>query len=73
MTETPICLHCGKPVLPGEPRWAGDPQERPWHYGCAEAASLTWKPAGHLLFGGSRPDAEKGAEKAVDQETKAAG
>lgn len=36
-----ICCHCGKPVRPGEPHWAGDLENRPWHYGCAEKAGLT--------------------------------
>jgi hypothetical protein len=38
-----ICCHCGRPVTAGQARWAGDPQERPWHYGCAEEAGVASK------------------------------
>ncbi|WP_448206429.1 hypothetical protein [Azospirillum sp. sgz302134] len=37
----PICCHCTRPLRTGEPHWAGDAQNRPWHYGCAEKAGLT--------------------------------
>ncbi len=37
----PVCCHCGHPILPGRPHWAGDPQNRPWHYDCAETMRLT--------------------------------
>lgn len=37
----PVCCHCGKPLRPGEPHWAGDPAGRPWHYACAERAGVT--------------------------------
>lgn len=40
-SQHPVCCHCGQPVLPGHPRWAGDPDLRPWHYACAEASGLT--------------------------------
>jgi hypothetical protein len=36
--EIPTCLGCGKPVVPGEGRWAGDPRGE-WHYSCAEQAN----------------------------------
>ncbi|WP_207461509.1 hypothetical protein [Azospirillum sp. SYSU D00513] len=39
----PVCCHCGKPIAPGQPRWAGDPEERPWHYACAEEAGRSTK------------------------------
>ena len=35
--KDPICLGCGKPVVPGQGRWAGDPNGE-WHYACAERA-----------------------------------
>lgn len=38
----PHCFHCGQPLRAGEPHWAGDRQGRPWHYGCAEKAGLTY-------------------------------
>ncbi|WP_431859457.1 hypothetical protein [Azospirillum sp.] len=34
------CCHCGEPVLRGQAHWAGDPQDRTWHYHCAESADL---------------------------------
>lgn len=37
----PTCCHCGQPLRAGEPHWAGDAENRPWHYGCAEKAGLT--------------------------------
>ena len=39
--DRPTCSHCGKPMRAGEPHWAGDAENRPWHYGCAEKAGLT--------------------------------
>ena len=36
----PRCCHCGTPIGEGEPRWAGDPQDRAWHYRCAEEQGL---------------------------------
>ncbi len=39
--DRPTCSHCGQPMRPGEPHWAGDTENRPWHYGCAEKAGLT--------------------------------
>ena len=38
----PLCCACGRPLRTGEPHWAGDRQGRPWHYGCAERAGLTY-------------------------------
>ena len=38
--ERAQCCHCGEPVLRGQAHWAGDPQDRTWHYTCAEAAEL---------------------------------
>ncbi|HEY0836677.1 MAG TPA: hypothetical protein VGE72_22390 [Azospirillum sp.] len=35
-----VCCHCGQPVVAGQPRWAGDPDDRAWHYDCAEKADL---------------------------------
>lgn len=48
-----VCCHCGGPIPPGQPHWAGDPEDRPWHYDCAESMRLTqplrwplrWSPA----------------------------
>ena len=37
----PTCCHCGLPLRAGEPHWAGDAENRPWHYSCAERARLT--------------------------------
>ncbi|WP_211100203.1 hypothetical protein [Azospirillum halopraeferens] len=37
----PICCHCGQPIEPARPHWAGDPEGRPWHYHCAESMRLT--------------------------------
>lgn len=36
----PLCCACGEPILAGQPRWAGDPELKPWHYACAEANGL---------------------------------
>ena len=41
-TNRPLCCACGHPLRTGEPHWAGDRQGRPWHYGCAERAGLTY-------------------------------
>lgn len=38
----PHCCSCGRPLRTGEPHWAGDREGRPWHYGCAERAGLTY-------------------------------
>ena len=38
----PHCCYCSRPLRTGEPHWAGDRQGRPWHYGCAEKAGLTY-------------------------------
>lgn len=35
--EIPVCMGCGKAVVPGQGRWAGDPRGE-WHYSCAEQA-----------------------------------
>ncbi|WP_377810310.1 hypothetical protein ABNQ38_31875 [Azospirillum sp. A29] len=40
-SSPPHCTNCNKPVLLGQPRWAGDPNDRLWHYACAEAAGFT--------------------------------
>jgi len=37
----PRCRHCGDLILPGQARWAGDPDGHPWHYACAEKAQKT--------------------------------
>lgn len=37
----PRCQHCGDLILPGQARWAGDPQGLAWHYACAEKANKT--------------------------------
>ncbi|WP_448190637.1 hypothetical protein [Azospirillum sp. sgz301742] len=37
----PHCRHCGDLILPGQPRWAGDPDGHAWHYACAEKANRT--------------------------------
>ncbi len=39
--QTSHCCACGKPIRIGEPRWAGDADNRAWHYGCAERAGFT--------------------------------
>lgn len=39
-TPRAVCCHCGQPVVAGQPRWAGDPQDRAWHYACAEQMDL---------------------------------
>ncbi len=41
-TRRPQCCACGQPLRTGEPHWAGDRQGKPWHYGCAEKAGLTY-------------------------------
>ena len=41
IADRPTCSHCGQPMRAGEPHWAGDVENRPWHYGCAEKAGLT--------------------------------
>lgn len=42
VAERPRCCSCGQAMRLGEPQWAGDKQGRPWHYGCAEKAGLTF-------------------------------
>ena len=37
----PRCRHCGDIILPGQARWAGDPNGHAWHYTCAETAQKT--------------------------------
>lgn len=48
----PLCCHCGQPIMAGEPRWAGDRLDRPWHYSCAGNAAqiVRYKVGSATLF-----------------------
>ena len=52
IAEAPLCCHCGHPILTGEPRWAGDRHDRPWHYSCASdtAQIVRYQLPGTTLF-----------------------
>lgn len=39
--DAPACCACGGPIRAGDAHWAGDAQNRAWHYGCAERAGVT--------------------------------
>jgi len=51
----PCCHGCGGEILPGEPRWAGDPEDRSWHYECADRAKLTAVHRAAIWFTAAKP------------------
>ena len=45
----PLCCRCGRPILAGQPHWAGDPAGRPWHYACAETGRMIFSHRNKVL------------------------
>ena len=40
MTIERCCCACGRPIVPGETRWAGREPQEFWHYACWERVQV---------------------------------
>lgn len=55
-----VCRACQRPILDGEPRWAGKEPDEHWHYACAEAAGLAHAPNVFIRDDSATPTVREG-------------